>query len=378
MKMSDACDVLVMVTEFGGGGTERYAEDIAIGLAKTGLRVAVAVDRGGLDRVRCLTDAAIPIFNLDASDQATPAEYVRSLRAVITRLRPRIIHANAWLRHRQILECAAACGVPLVFTGHTTYYPPRLREWVGIGRSPFALYRDRKLLRDAAVICISKLSRDNLRRRIGPSLRVTAVYNGVSIPKPTPFDRSSGAPRVIWVGSLIERKRPLTAIEVFLRVLPQFPGARLSIVGDGPLLQKVREAAGAARGSIDIAGFQPAVPEMMTGNDIYLQTSVSEGIAYTVIEAMAAGLPVVATDAGATREAVIHGETGLICRKRDVDGLARSLASVFASPPLRKKFGANGRERAERLFAIERMIDETRSAYQHLCGVDLSVPRATV
>jgi len=377
MQITDRCDVLVVVTEFGGGGTERYAEDVAVGLNRSGIGVAVTVDNGGLERVRDLTAAGIPIFNLAISEKKAHSEYRRALEAVIRQLSPRIIHANTWRYHEDTARSAATCGVPLLFTSHTTPVAPRLREWLGIGRPPFGLYRERALLRKSSAICVSKLGLRNFRMRNGARVRATAVYCGVAIPEPASrIDHPTDAPRVIWVGSLTDRKRPLMAIKAFLRVLPRFPRARLVIVGDGPLSDAVRSAAErSSAGAIEIAGFRRSVMEMMDESDIYIQTSVAEGIAYTVMEAMAAGLPVIATDAGATREAVQHGETGLVCRRDDVEGLARSLDMLMGSADLRLQYGRKGRERARALFSVDRMISETLAAYGQLCGVHLGVSR---
>jgi glycosyltransferase involved in cell wall biosynthesis len=361
-----------MTTEFGGGGTEKYAEDIALGLAQKGVRTAVTVDSGELDRVRQLKGTGIPIVNLNLPRQSSGGEYRRGLEDVVRRLSPRVIHANVWRRQKQIAKVAAACRVPLIFSLHATPPAPRLREWLGINREPFALYRERALFRSNSAICISNLALRNLRMRVR-GVRATVIYNGVRVPEQQgDAESKTAAPRILWVGSLIERKRPLLAIDAFRKVLARFPGARLVLAGDGPLMGSVRSAAeSTGGGAIETTGFRSTVTDTLREGHIYLQTSAAEGLAYTVLEAMSVGLPVVATDVGATREAVRHGETGLLCRRDDAAGLADSLASLLSSAEKRSCFGRKGRELVRELFSLDRMIAQTLSAYEDLCGVCL-------
>lgn len=372
---SNVCDVMITVSEFGGGGTERYAEDIAVGLAQRDIRVVVMVDCGGLHRVRYLKANGIPIRILGAAESWSRSRYVQALRVAIKELQPRLIHANAWRRHGEIADAATSCDVPLVFTAHSTPRAPLFREWLGVNRSPFSLYRERAIFRrKAAIICISKLALDNMTSRVGRGLRAVAVYCGVPLMEPAPAPVCfTDAPRVAWVGSLIERKRPLLAIQAFKPVLRQYPNAQLLIIGDGPLMESVRSAASRLpQGAVRIRGFCSPVLNALSEGHVYMQTSAAEGLPYSVLEAMSIGLPVVATDAGATREAVVHGETGLMCKLDDVSDVSRALLHLLGSPGEMSAYGKNGVQRVRDMFSLDRMMADTLAAYKSLCGIDLS------
>jgi glycosyltransferase involved in cell wall biosynthesis len=369
------CDVLITVTAFGGGGTERYVEDLAVGLSAKGLRVFVVADWGNLDRVRQLRSSKVTLMTLGVKPESPAAEYIQALTATVKRLQPRLIHSNPWVRQAEITEAAAACRIALVFTYHSTPVRPRLREWFGLNRVPFVLYRQRALSRRCnGFISISNLGLANFRARIGPAVPSVVVYNGVPyVDAPTPPVRPEGPLQVIWLGSLIDRKQPLLAIQAFKNVLERFPEAELTIVGDGPLMPIVRAAAAELRsGSVLIKGYCGSIIESLKGSDVYIQTSAYEGLAYSVLDAMSVGIPVIATDVGATREAVVNGQTGLLCPAGDSSCLSESLITLLSSAETRLRYGQAGLNRVRSVFSLDRMVTETLAAYKHLCGVEFN------
>ena len=160
-------DVLVTATAFGGGGTERYVEDLAVGLFQRGVKAVVSVDSGPLDRVRRLIAGGVPIRVLGDAPLEDP-KYAQAFRAMIDDLRPRLIHVNGWAHDREIIEAATSCGIPLIYTNHCTPRPPLLRDWLGINKIPFAFYRQRALAeRSGPAISISELGLKNLGRASG-------------------------------------------------------------------------------------------------------------------------------------------------------------------------------------------------------------------
>jgi glycosyltransferase involved in cell wall biosynthesis len=372
-ETTPAADVLLTVTAFGGGGTERYVEDLAIGLSEKSVRVVVSVDSGSLDRMRRLASAGVPVRVLGVESDR-PADYRRLFGELVRQTRPRLIHANAWAHHAEIVDVAAEAGIPTVCTIHGTPRPPLVREWLGLNSVPFYLYRQRKLARRSGpAISISNLGLKNLSARLGrvPSV---VVYNGVPlVDRPAALTRGESRPKVIWLGSLIHRKRPLLAIEAFGKVLQHHPGAQLIMAGDGPLLVEVTRAAQQLPdGSVEIRGFCSSVIEALREAHVYLQTSADEGLAYSVLDAMSVGLPVVATDSGATREAVLDETTGLVCPLDNGVFLAQSIMRLLESPATAENYGRAGLKRVTSVFGLDRMVSETIAAYASLCSVDVS------
>jgi glycosyltransferase involved in cell wall biosynthesis len=368
LERDSGTDVLITTTAFGGGGTERYVEDLAIGLAERNVRVAVTVDSGPFERVRRLLLAGIPLFALGAGPLSA-SRYVTAFRAVLERIRPRLIHTNAWAHHEEIADVAFSCRIPMVCTNHCTPRKPLFRERLGLNRVPFALYRQRASARRTGLaISISHLGFENLRARLGDRVSSLVIYNGVPpVEAPKTYLSKSAVPQVAWVGSLIERKRPLLAIEVFERVLRVHPTAELVILGDGPLLPDVRAASERLpREAVHIRGYCGTVLDALRSADVYLQTSANEGLAYSVLDAMSVGLPVIATDVGATREAVLHERTGLLCNVGDAVGLAKSIVQVLGSPGTIESYGQEGLQRARNVFGLDRMVAETLCAYDRV------------
>jgi len=123
---------------------------------------------------------------------------------------------------------------------------------------------------------------------------------------------------------------------------------------------------------VELPGFTNDVQRYLSSAHIFLQTSADEGLAYSVLEALAAGLPVVATRAGATDEAVEHRISGLLAEVDDEDSPADALSFLAARPELRQEFGRRGADHHQARFLFDDMILNTMNAYTELCRIDLS------
>jgi len=376
----ETIDVLCAVTTLGPGGTEGYVEDLAIALARRGVRVAVMVDSGPCFRMPSLIAAGVPVQLLDLPAGSSRDEYIRRVDSVLTRYTVRLIHANVWAREEWLREVARKRNIPFVTTGHHTVPPVRIRDRLGLNRIPFHLYRTRRCLSrgNSGTICISDESLRNHRARYGADAAAVRVYCGR--PETTIRARpetGGSAPVILWLGTLTERKRPLLAIAAFRDLLSKFSGCTLLMTGEGVLRTRVETEAQRLNGRVKLLGLVPSIEELLANASIILQTSANEGTPRVILEAMAVGLPVVATDAGATRELVINGETGLLVSVDHKTGLTAALSKLASNPAMRTRFGAAARKLYEEHFNCERMVDETIRAYSRLVGVSLgSVPVA--
>ena len=140
------------------------------------------------------------------------------------------------------------------------------------------------------------------------------------------------------------------------------------IVGDGPeqeLLQRTARELGAGD-RVRFFGYSAQVRALLPGFDIYANSSVSEGVSLTILEAMAAALPVVATRVGGTPEVVIEGTTGRMVGARAPAEMAAALTGLATSPAERLALGRAGRGRVESAFTIDRMVDDYAREYQRL------------
>lgn len=142
--------------------------------------------------------------------------------------------------------------------------------------------------------------------------------------------------------------------------------ARLIIVGGGPLENELKALISHEKldQHIWLAGEQGDVPLMMRGFDVFVLPSLSEGISNTLLEAMACGLPIVATDVGGSGELVVHGETGYLVPAASSDQLAERLAHLFEHPEKAAVMGRAGRDRVQAQFSLDAMLQSYLSVYE--------------
>src|SRR5206468_925770 len=141
---------------------------------------------------------------------------------------------------------------------------------------------------------------------------------------------------------------------------------RLRLVGDGPLQPEYQELClrlGIGE-QVEFLGYRNDVPELLAGTDLAVLTSIKEGLPRAVLEAMAMGLPVVATRVPGTREAVRHGETGFMVEVGDTDDLAGTLGRLIEDPALRARLGEQGRRVTLEEFDERRVVGALRELYR--------------
>jgi glycosyltransferase involved in cell wall biosynthesis len=170
---------------------------------------------------------------------------------------------------------------------------------------------------------------------------------------------------VLQVGNLKPQKDPVTFARVAAEACRALPRARFWIAGDGPLRVAAEEVA--AHGGLGrrfrVLGWRTDVPELLAAADALVLTSRFEGLPMAILRAMAAGLPVVATDVPGTREAVVPGRTGILAAPGDVQALAAAVVALGRNPGLRRRMGAAGRRRS-RDFSARRAARRVLAMYR--------------
>jgi glycosyltransferase involved in cell wall biosynthesis len=212
-----------------------------------------------------------------------------------------------------------------------------------------------------------------------PAGRVGVVYNGIDLKRFSlrhaernelrrELGLGPGTLAVIQVARLDYLKDHVTAIRTVGRVVRQIPDVRLLLVGEGPerpAIEAQVEQVGLTE-QVRFLGLRKDVERLLQAADLFLLTSISEGIPLTVIEAMAAGLPVVSTRVGGVPEVVEDGMTGLLAPSRDDEALALAILKLAADPTLRTRLGYVGRERACSSFSESQMADRYRALYEEM------------
>ena len=215
-------------------------------------------------------------------------------------------------------------------------------------------------------ICVAHGERRaGLRARTCRAGRTVVIHNGIALDRPRRPSRSAAGPvTLLSVGRLRAPKDFRTLLHAMAAL--DRGTARLRIAGDGPDRAELEhEIARLGLGSVvELLGTRDDVDELLAGADVFVLSSASEGLPMSVLEAMAAGLPVVASAVGGVPELVRDGETGALVPPGDSAALASALRTIVADPALRERLGEAGRRRAEQEFSLARFEREHLALYR--------------
>ena len=369
------------------GGGEGYLVLLAGGLVRRGHRVSVLMnEHPRMDELAGRFPGIVEIHRVpfpntyDRTGRNLTARFDlgtrRRLAAALRDLRPDIVHVNKQNLEDgpDLLLAARDSGIPSVADIHVTRSMVDLGAVGGRLRDRFA----RSVLRQADLPLIGTADRCGRELlefvgRDGPPVHV--VPNGVPAPPAADRDRlragwgvRDGEIVLGCVARLEPQKDPLFFVR---EVMPRLPGhVRLVWVGDGSLRPDV-EAAVREHGLGDrvvLDGWRDDAPARLRGLDLFVLPSRFEGFPLSILEAMAAGVPVVANDVDGIREAVADGETGTLVTPGDAAAWVRSLSALAVDEGRRSRQGAAGRARWAARFSVDAMTAATVAVYRTIPG----------
>lgn len=208
-----------------------------------------------------------------------------------------------------------------------------------------------------------------------PESRVIVVHDGIDVERVQNLPAvvlheelwlPHGAPVVANVGALVAHKGQRHLVDAMSLVRRELPDARAVIFGEGDLRSALERQIRDQHldKHVLLAGFREDVLQLVRTADLFVMSSVTEGLGSTVLDAMALGLAVVATRAGGIPEAVIHGETGLLVPPGNAKALAAGITKLLRDAALRRRMGEAGRARVAAEFGVDRLVSRTLAAYR--------------
>ena len=365
---------VLMIVESSSGGTGRHVLDLSEGLARRGCGVDVLystgrVDRFFLERIRGLSGVRCVPLPMRTSIHPSDFSAVSAARSYLDEFGPfDVVHGHSSKGGAVARLAALGKGVHAFYTLHGfVVMDPSLARWK---RAFYLLIELALSLRTARVIAVApEERREAVRMGLGHS-RVALIPNGVGPAELAPRDAVRrelgmvhGVPLVGFVGRFVTQKAPDVLVRAMQRVAAECPEARLAFVGAGPLEAEMRALADELRVSDRILwlGERPAA-SVLAAFDVFAMSSRKEGLPYVVLEAMAAGLPVVATDSSGVDSLVETGVNGIVVPRGDAAAFGDALVALASDAALRERFGRASLQRVAN-FSIDSMVDQTLALY---------------
>ena len=386
--------VCLLIGQLGLGGTEKQVTLLALGLHARGIRTTVLVLFDGGPHEATLRSAGVPVVHIGGPFRFRPRERLRvatgirklgaallaapefAMAAVdylgrVVKLirflrgeRPDTLHA--FLFHSYIAAAPAArlAGVPLMVAGRRS-----LSDTSGVRGHPvvIAVGRAATRLTDMVVANAHVVAQDARRVERIPSSKITTIYNGIgeaAFAPATPAVLDVDVPVILCVANLRSYKGHSYLLHAAARLRERNIECALVLAGDG--LERCALQKLAADLGVDVRFLGPRcdIPALLARADVFVLPTLSEGMSNAVMEAMAAGKPVVATDVGGNGE-LLRGR-GVLVPPANADALADGLAEVLTDPGLALRIGAEAQRWARRNLHVDTMVDKHVELYTQL------------
>jgi len=360
--------VMHLIETGGAGGAERVLAHIASSLGPDYCSETALIRDSWLGGV--LRERGIPVTMLQSRPHGDFAT-LRDILRLIRKKRVAILHSHEFYMNVLGLMASRLTGVPLVATVHEkNYYPDRFRRRVAyrvVGS--FA----------GQMVAVSEDLKQFLAERIRiPLDRIRVVPNGIPCHKDPPHQRAAALRAALGldplsqvvgtVGRLVPKKGYKYLIDGGIQVAQRFPGVIFLVVGRGELRDELE---GQAR-RLGIAprfrllGHREDVSDILSLCDIFVLPSLSEGMPLALLEAMAAGVPAVATRVGGVTEVLEDGKSGFLVPPGDSQALARGIISLLEDRSLARRIGNSAREVVASRFSLNVMVEAYRGIYAKL------------
>ena len=368
--------LLIIATLAETGGAQTFVSSLAHGLvSEYSIEIAAHGPRGALAN----TSAALGIpFHHIRNLVRDPDPFrdvlgVLEIRSLVRRVRPDVIQINSTKAGLLARTSLIGTRIPVVFTAHGWAFSGRRGR---AGALAVAVERAMAPL-STAVVCVSEWDRKiAIDRGVSSKERLHVIYNGIQTTDRPP-DRGTWPSRPVLV--CVARLAPPKDVRLLLRALarPDLSNWQLRVVGEGPERMSLRALCHelGLGDRVALNGERSDVAAQLRDADAFVLPTRWEGLPYSILEAMASGLPVIASSVGGIPELVEHGVTGWLVEPGDVTGLADAIQTLDQVAEGARAVGIAGYERARREFAVETMVASYDRLFQSLMNTTTASSR---
>jgi glycosyltransferase involved in cell wall biosynthesis len=379
--MADPISVLHVINECNDGSISRIVERIIHYSEKDDFKWYVCATRGlfGFENIFRALGAQVEDCSIN---QPNPISTFKRIRDVIQHNKIRIIHSHTprtimevWRAQKNINHPSSDQAIHLA-TKHLLTTPID-RKWGLL----YTIYDHLTLYLPDHIVTVSKTMANQVKSQPGiRSTKVTAIPNAIPIEdfycpnEREAYRRELGFTSEMIVigfaGRITKVKNPNILIKAFASLVPQYPQLRLIFAGEGDLQSSLEELAktlGIAN-SVIWPGFCSNIPGFLSALDIYVQPSANEGLSLSILEAMAAEKPVIATRVGSADEIIRDGITGLLIRPGSKEAIENAIITLLKDQDYRNRLAKNGKQHVFNEFNIQKMVDNYCHLYIKLDG----------
>jgi len=375
--------ILYVIPRLAKAGTEKHLVSLASSLDRSKFDVTIcclfagtdchgfrSTDKHGLTRgnsVKISGNLCFKIIFLKRKN-VYDLRVIFDLYRLIRKERYNIVHTYLFGFHYLAAIPAKIAGVPVVISSRREL--ATWKKW-----QHHLLENLGNIFTDKMVACSNAVREFSLDTENLTSDKIVTIYNGIDLKQFYPHQKNirileelglDEKDKIVgMVANFSSVKDHKTLFKAIAEVKKTFPQVKCLLIGDGPLREelKVKSEELKVKSNIIFLGRRDDIPELLSIMDVFILTSLSEGFPNVVLEAMACGLPVVATNTGGIPEAVIDEKSGVLVKPRDYQAIADTVVRLLENCGITKDMGKRGREIAENKFKFERMLAEYENLY---------------
>ncbi len=361
-------EICYVIGQLGRGGAEKQLYELVKGINREMFHpVVISLSSGG-GWVKEFRKLHIQVIELQRRKNRELTRLFKLIKLFRT-IKPDIVHTYLFSANSYGRIAAIIAGVPVIIASE------RSLPETGKDKTGYQVFLDRILaFFSDGIICNSLKASDTLVKKYSfDAEKVFTVHNGINtvdfLREPDLDGQQKIAGKVVGtVGRLHSSKNYRLFLDMARIVLERFePGSlKFVVIGEGKLrdeLEKYSQQSGIAD-NVVFTGERDEVFSLLQTMDVFVMTSLYEGLSNAIMEAMMAGLPVVATDVGGNSELVINGETGFLCPSNDAASLAERVIGLLGNERDAGQVGDRGKKRIVTEFRVEKMVRETEEIYK--------------